>query len=94
MVPVCKVQDDLGEILVADSGEPFYGTNEEGILGRWYRTGYAINRDGLDIGNFCDYPAEEFGDLSRRDGQERRVNECLIAARETLKQFEEVGRYA
>lgn len=93
MRPVMKVEEKDGDILVADSGEPFFGVNADGTLGRWYRTGYAIQRGVAWIGNFAEYPAEEFGDVDKRKGQETRVNECLVAAREILKQTKDVGLY-
>ena len=93
MRPVCKVQDRDGDILVADSGEPFYGTNADGVLGRWYRTGFAINRDQVWLGNYCEYDANSFADESKRRGQEIRINEAVVAGRETLRLTKEVGLY-
>jgi hypothetical protein len=82
------------DILVADSGEPFVGANDKGIIGRWYRTGYAIDQqDKTWLASFHDYPAADYDLLSRAEGQKRRVNECLEHAKKTLNQTAAAGLY-
>ena len=94
MKPVMRIIEKSGDILVADSGEPFFGTNEQGVLGRYYRTGFAIDRgDKAWLASTNDYPAEEYDTMSRREGQEQRVNECLVYAREALIQTAKAGLY-
>lgn len=93
MKPVMKVIDPEADILLADSGEPFFGANQDGELGQWYRTGYAIDRDGAQLGNFNEYPAEEYADISAAAGQQARIKECLAYAREALKLTINAGLY-
>ena len=94
MRPVVRIKEKGGDILIADSGEPFYGVNGEGLLGRWYRTAFAIDRgDKTWIASTHDYDAVEYDAVSRRAGQEKRINECLAYARETLKQTSKAGLY-
>lgn len=86
MSPVCKVADRDGEILLADSMEPIR------TLGV-YRTGFAINRDGLEIGNYHDYPMLDFALYTRAGGLEKRINEALAFARQTQARLKESGYY-
>jgi len=94
MKPVCRVAEADADILIADSGEPFMGTNKDGNLGRWYRTAFAIDQgDKTWLASFNDYPATEFDLVSKREGQQRRVNECLVFARDTLSKTAATGLY-
>lgn len=86
MKPICKVDDPLGEILLADSVEPIRAL---GV----YRTGFAIHRDGLEIGNYNDYPMSEFFLYSTDGGVQKRVNEALAFARKTQEQLKQAGFY-
>jgi len=86
MKPVCKVSHPDREILIADSHEPII------TLGV-YRTGYAIHRSGLEMGNYNDYPMEDFAIMTRRTGLEKRVAEALAHARQTQKQLKDAGYY-
>lgn len=88
MKAVMKVVDPDGEILLADSGEPFV---LDGAA--VYRTGYAINRAGLEIGDYHDYPAMEMFGLSKAAGQNQRINEALAHARQTQSQLKAAGFY-
>ena len=93
MRPVVRVTEEDADILIADSGEPFYGENADGQLGFWYRTAFAFLRDKAWIASSHEYPAGEFALLSKREGQERRVNDCLECARTALALTVEVGLY-
>lgn len=86
MKPVCKVVDPDGEILLADSHEPIV------TLGV-YRTGYAIHRSGLEIGNYHEYPIADFAFMTRQRGIEQRIDEALAHARQTQKQLKDAGFY-
>lgn len=86
MKPICIVRDPDGDILLADSVEPIR------VLGV-YRTGYAINRDGLEFGNHADYPISEFVLYSREGGVQKRVNEALAMARRNQSMLKESGFY-
>lgn len=93
MKPVCKVTDEDGEILLADSHEPIRKGKVWSPESDFYRTGYAIHRSGLEIGNYNDYPASDYAFMSRQKGIEQRVNEALEHARQTQKQLVEAGYY-
>lgn len=94
MLPVMRVIEKDGDILIADSGHPFVGTNGDGELGRWYRTGYAIDRGSKTwIASFNDYNAVEFDLVSRNEGQNQRVNDCLQFARDNLEKFATAGLF-
>lgn len=86
MKPICKVDDPDGEILIADSVEPIR------TLGV-YRTGWAINRDGMEIGNYRDYPISDFALYSVAGGVQKRVNERLEHARDIQRVLRESGYY-
>ena len=94
MLPVMRVKEKHGDILIADSGQQFLGTNSDGELGRWYRTGFAIDRGSKTwIASFNDYNAVEFDLVSRNEGQKRRVEDCLEYARNTLDKFAQTGLF-
>jgi hypothetical protein len=94
MRPVVKVNEKDGDILIADSGEPFFGTNDAGVLGRWYRTGYALDRgDQVWVASTNVYDAVEYDTVSRREGQQDRVNDCLEHARNALSQISQSGLF-
>lgn len=86
MKPVCIVRDPDGDILLADSVEPIR------TLGV-YRTGWAINRDGLELGNYRDYAIGEFALYTPAGGVQKRVNERLEYAREIQRELKGSGFY-
>lgn len=86
MRPVCRVADPDGDILLADSHEPI---RKLGI----YRTGFAVNREGLEVGNYNDYPMLDFATDTRREGLQKRINEALAFARQTQQLLKESGYY-
>jgi len=86
MRPQKAVETKHGKVLLADSEEPIL---EDGRL--FYRTGYAVQRHGLDIGNHHDYAINETG--GSRTDQQYRLDEALIHAQETLAQLEAAGYY-
>lgn len=86
MKPVCKVDDPDGEILLADSIEPIRSL---GV----YRTGFAIHRDGMEIGNYHDYPMGQYVMYSKSAGVQERVNEALAHARATQDELRRSGFY-
>ena len=91
MKPVCIVRDRDGDILLADSGEPVRKSNGDGV--DFYRTGYALHRAGLEIGNFNDYPTSDFLFDTKRGGQQKRIDEALAHARQTQQQLTDAGYY-
>lgn len=94
MLPVMRVKEKHGDILIADSGHAFLGSNDAGELGRWYRTAFAIDRgDTTWIASFNDYNAVEFDLVSKNEGQNTRVNECLATARDTLQKLAHTGLF-
>jgi hypothetical protein len=58
-----------------------------------YRTGWAINRDGLELGNYRDYDMGEFFLYSIAGGVQKRVNERLEHAREIQRELKGSGFY-
>lgn len=94
MRAVGRFPEKQADILIADSGEPFWGPNKEGIIGRWYRTAFCIDQhDKTWLASYHDYPASDYDLLSRKEGQKRRVNECLEHAKKTLAQTAATGLY-
>ncbi len=91
MKPVCIIRDSDGDILLADSGEPIRKSNGEGS--DFYRTGYALHRSGLEIGNYNDYPTSDFFLDTKRGGQQKRIDEALAHARQTQQQLTDAGYY-
>ena len=75
-----------GRILLADSGEPIH---HEGRI--FYRTGYAIERGGLEIGNYHDYELNVTG--GSHSDQDFRIHEALKHAKLTLAQTLKSGFY-
>lgn len=93
MVPVGRFEEKEGFVLIADSGEPFTGLNDDNIYARWYRTAFCIERDSTWTAHWQFYPAADYDLMSRAEGQKRRVQECLTFARDTLHKFAETGLY-
>ncbi len=91
MRPFCIIRDPDGDILLADSGEPMRELDGDGT--EFYRTGYALHRSGLEIGNYNDYPTSDFLFDTKRGGQQKRIDEALAHARETQKQLKDAGYY-
>jgi len=86
MFPQRPVETKLGRVLLADS--------EEAILahGRlFYRTGYAIERGGLDIGNFHEYDLNETG--GSHSAKQQRLEEALMHATVTMAQLDDAGYF-
>lgn len=76
--PVVRIHDAGGDILVGDSGEPIRDGKKV-----FYRTCYAVERDGVQVGAFEDYnDITRFFQMGPRLGQETRVNEAIAAARQ------------
>ena|SRR5690554_1996935 len=88
MKPVVRVEEKHGDILIADSGEPFL---EDGELK--YRTGFAIEREKAWLAAYQDYQWNEFPDRTLAGKQEARVNEALAYARMYLAQTKAAGLY-
>lgn len=86
MRPQGYVDTDDGRILLADSEELIV---EKGRL--FYRTGYAIHRDGLDLGNYNDYGLDETG--GSHSDRQYRLNEATMTARQVLRQLVQSGFY-
>lgn len=93
MRPVCIVRDPDGDILLADSNEPIRKSDIWPFNKPFYRTGYAIHRDGCEVGNYHDYPVADYAFMSRQRGIEHRVNEALAHARQTQAQLKDAGYY-
>lgn len=93
MMPVNRKRDPSwpADILFADSGTPFFGENEQGIYGRWYRTAFAYETDEAWTASYAEYPAQDFDLLSRAEGQKRRLNEAETAALGNLMLLNDSG---
>lgn len=86
MIPQGYVDTPQGRILLADSGEAII---ERGRV--FYRTGWGIQRNGVDFGNYHDYEIGESG--ASRSEQKFRLNEATFNARQTLAQLTNSGFY-
>lgn len=86
MVPYGFVNTKYGRILLADSGEPIH---HEGRI--FYRTGYAIERAGVQIGNYNDYELNVTG--GSHSEQDFRILEAVTHAKSTLAQTLKSGFY-
>lgn len=93
MAPVGRFELKTADVLVADSGEWFWGKNKEGIEGRWYRTMFAFERDKMWVGSYEEYPAVDYDLISAAEGQKKRVEESLEYASNYLKQLTDAGLY-
>ena len=100
MRPVCVVQEEHGDILIADSGEAFMdkgGLFAEGlIVTKIYRTAFCIDRgDEVWIASFEDTGVMDPTMTARtpRGAQEYRVNEALEHGRKALQQTVQAGLY-
>lgn len=95
MVPINRARDDSwpADILFADSVRPFYGENEQGIFGRWYRTAFAYETDEAWTASYAEYPAQDFDLLSSHEGQKRRLNEAETAALGNLMLLNDSGLF-
>ena len=80
------VDTNEGRILLADSGDMI---NEDGKL--FYRTGYAIERSGLEFGNYADYEIGEDGFGSSHSDRDFRLSQAVFHARTTLNQLDDSG---
>ena len=80
MIPQGYVDTPQGRILLADSEGLI---REDGKL--FYRTGYGVERGGMDFGNFHDYdPGTD---------QQTRLNEAVEHARNILAQLDAAGYF-
>ena len=88
MRPIKRVEGKFGSILLADSGE-IISENKR----MFYRTAYAIFRDGegLDIGCFAEYELNEPG--GNHSEQEYRLGEAEMAANVFMAQITDTGYY-
>ena len=86
MIPYGYVDTKHGRILLADSGKPLH---EEGRI--FYRAGYAIERAGVQIGNFNDYELNVTG--GSHSDQDYRIKEAANHAKKTLAQTLQSGFY-
>ena len=93
MKPVIKVTDKEGDILIADSGQPFETRDEEGRLIRVYRTGFAIMRGRILTGTINDYKQGDPEYVGGNNGQQMRIDDCLIFARKQMADCLSVGLY-
>jgi len=91
--PILKETCKDGDLLIGDSGYPFFGKDNDGNQSFIYRTAYAIQRDVLEFGAFNNYDATEFASMSKREGQQKRINECLVYARDALAISVKAGLY-
>lgn len=90
MKPFVRVEEQHGDILIADSGSVI---TEGGKT--FYRTGFAIDRPGDKtwLASYHDYDWMEFANETLAGKQQARVNEALEYARMYLKQTHEAGLY-
>jgi len=88
MRPVKRVETKHGSILLADSEEIIVENKR-----MFYRTGYAIFRDGegLDLGNFGEYELGEPG--GSQNDQKYRLDDAQMAATEVMAQLNQAGYY-
>lgn len=96
MRPVKRERDPSWptDILFADSGTPFFGENEHGIYGRWYRTGFAFYTEGQSwLASTTEYPASDYDLISRTEGQKQRITEAEVAALGRLMQLNDAGLF-
>ena len=88
MIPQYVVETDEGRVLIADSDDVIVDGEK-----MYYRTGYAIDRGGLEIGNYHDYDHLEMSSLTPRSAQQARMDEAVFHARHILSQTVEAGLY-
>ena len=86
MIPQGYVDTPEGRILLADSEDPIV---EHGRL--FYRTGYCIERAGLDIANYNDYDINQTG--GSHSERKFRLDDATMDAREILAKLIESGFY-
>ena len=86
MIPQGYVDTPEGRILLADSMDLIH---EGGKM--FYRTGYAIERQGVDLGTHNDYEWHESG--ASNSARDARLSEAVTHARLTLAQLQESGFY-
>lgn len=86
MRPVGYVDTPQGRVLLADSERAIA---ENGRI--FYRTGYAVQRSGLDFGNFAEYELHETG--GSKSQQQERLNQALVSARTFIAQLDESGYF-
>lgn len=95
MRPICRVEEPGGDVLLADSGRPFYTTGEDGRRRFVYRTAFAIEREQCWVASVADTDATDPEMMSRtpQGAQEFRVNEALAYARNAIAQTSAAGLY-
>ena len=96
MRPICRVMEPRADVLIADSGTSFKydGSDQTDLVtpkgARIYRTAFALDRAGLQFVKWHNYPADHDPNLSLNERQALRVNEALLAARQLIRDLDEV----
>ena len=93
MRPLMKVSDPEGDILLADSGAMIETFSEQGQRQLVYRTGFAIMRGKVWTASTNEYHRGQPEFASGHEGQQRRINDCLLHARKQMKDCLSVGLY-
>jgi len=93
MIPVGRYTFEEGDILVADSDEPFWGSGEGGTMLKFFRTGFAIFREQAWIASTHDYFVSEMGPLTKRGARDFRIKEALEYGQKYLQQTADAGLY-
>ena len=93
MIPEGRYACEHGDVLVADSGEPFWGNTEAGVRCKFWRTGLSIYRDKNWIASTHDTMVEELISYSQRGAKDFRIKEALEYAKKYLEQTHEAGLY-
>lgn len=90
MRPICRVEDEHADILIADSGEPIVSEGKQ-----VYRTAFAIDRDKTWLASTAETSVIDPEMLARtpRGAQEYRVNEALAHARRAISETHATGLY-
>ena len=93
MMPLVKVSDPHGDILIADSGGLVEGEDDLGRTRMVYRTAFSIQRGKVWTASTHDYAPGEPEHCSGNEGQQRRLDDVLTHARAQLRQCLSVGMY-
>ena len=93
MRPVGRFRCDDGDILIADSDEPFFGQTETGVSIKFWRTGFSIFRDKNWIASTHDTMVDELCAYTSSGAKNVRVNEALEYGKYYLQLTLEAGLY-
>ena len=93
MVPIGRFTFEEGDILVADSGEAFWGKGEGGSMFKFFRTGFCIFRDKAWIASTNDCFESDQGPRTQRGFRDFRIQEALKYGQKYLQQTAEAGLY-